>query len=89
MEHWKILVTGEVQGVYFRASARDEAIKFGLKGFVRNEPDGSVYIEAQGEVDGLENFIAWCYEGPPDATIELVEIEKGELMNFTEFIIGH
>src|SRR5258706_2006965 len=68
-KHISINVTGKVQGVFFRASAREKAEELGVKGFVRNEPDGSVYIEAEAEEIILEQFLDWCREGPPRARI--------------------
>ena len=56
MKHLKISITGRVQGVFFRDSARMEANRLGVAGFARNEPDGSVYIEAEGEKDALDEF---------------------------------
>ena len=70
--HYSIRVTGKVQGVFYRASARAEAERLGLKGFVRNESDGSVYAEAEGEAEALELFLAWCRRGPPHARVDAV-----------------
>jgi acylphosphatase len=69
----RIRVHGWVQGVFFRASARDEARRLGLAGFARNEPDGSVLIEAEGEAEAVDRFVAWCRHGPPDARVSSVE----------------
>jgi acylphosphatase len=71
--HIKIRVTGFVQGVSFRSSAKQEAKKLGLTGFARNEHDGSVYIEAEGPHDQLQKLVAWCQEGSPDAQVKSVE----------------
>ncbi len=59
-----IRVFGRVQGVFFRASARDESRRLGVAGFARNEPDGSVSLEAEGEESAVERFVIWCHEGP-------------------------
>lgn len=66
-------VYGKVQGVGFRFYTQKEALELGLKGFVQNKPDGSVYIEAEGESDKLERFILWCEEGPSWARVTKVE----------------
>ena len=76
-----------VQGVFYRASARDEAKKYGIKGYARNQADGTVYIEAEGEEDKLELFIAWCKRGPARAVVSNVEVSEGELKNFSAFEI--
>lgn len=81
MKHLNIRVTGRVQGVYFRASTRDIATKLKLRGFVRNEPDGSVYIEAEGSEEALDEFVAWCHHGPPAAIVKNVEVQEGPIQN--------
>lgn len=85
--HYAIRVTGLVQGVGFRASARFEAGRLGLRGFVRNEPDGSVYAEAEGEREPLDRFVAWCRRGPPHARVENVVKEELESQGFSGFRI--
>ncbi|MCS6973518.1 MAG: acylphosphatase [Cyclobacteriaceae bacterium] len=86
-KHFAIRVTGKVQGVYYRASAAEQARKLGITGFVRNEPDGSVYLEAEGEEQALQQLIAWCHQGPPRARVDKVLVEEKELINFTNFEI--
>lgn len=68
-------VSGRVQGVAFRVSARHEATPLGLTGWVRNEPDGRVLLEAQGERDRVDAFLDWCRQGPPGARVTSVEVE--------------
>jgi acylphosphatase len=87
MKSIKIIVCGKVQGVFYRASARDTARQLGIKGYVRNEPDGSVRILAQGGEEELEKFVTWCRKGPPRAQVENVLTEVNDLMNFTSFEI--
>lgn len=86
-EHVSILISGKVQGVFFRASAKEKADELGIAGFVRNQPDGSVYIEAEGDEDQLRNYQAWCQTGPRRAQVESVRTEEGELQNFSRFSI--
>ena len=86
-KHISIKVTGRVQGVFYRASTHDEAQRLGLKGFVKNEPDGSVYIEAEGEEAVLDALVAWCRQGPPAARVSNVEIHEGTWKGFTEFAV--
>jgi len=60
MKHLNLKVLGRVQGVGFRYSALRAARSYGIKGFVRNEPDGSVYMEVEGEEMNLGLFLDWC-----------------------------
>lgn len=69
MKAYVIRVSGKVQGVFFRASAQETARRLGVSGIVRNEPDGSVYIEAEGDASVLNQFIAWCRHGPARAEV--------------------
>lgn len=84
-----IKVHGRVQGVFFRASTRDKARELGLTGFVRNEKDGSVYIEVSGEVKILEEFLAWCKLGPKNAVVEDLKFSKAPDQKFPSFEIRH
>lgn len=65
-----VWVSGRVQGVFFRASARDKAVGLGLAGWVRNLPDGRVEILAEGEPRRIAEFLDWCRTGPPRARVE-------------------
>ncbi len=87
IKHLNIHVYGCVQGVFYRASAKETADKLGVKGFARNEKDGSVYIEAEGDEDILKEFIHWCYEGPERASVERISTEDADMKNFTKFTI--
>ncbi|KTD16112.1 acylphosphatase [Legionella jordanis] len=62
-------ISGKVQGVWFRASAQDEALKLGITGWARNLPDGRVEILACGDQQHLEQFEAWLKKGPPRAEV--------------------
>ena len=68
-----ITVTGRVQGVGFRFTTRSVANSFGLTGYVKNLPDGSVYIEAQGSRVQVESLMEWCRKGPDRAVVESVD----------------
>jgi acylphosphatase len=85
MKHLDILVTGRVQGVFFRVSTRDQANALGVVGTVRNEPDGSVFIEAEGEPRVLEAFVDWCREGPPAAVVKRVAATEGAVRGYRDF----
>jgi len=84
-KHFSIQVWGRVQGVLFRDSARRKAQHLGITGFVRNEPDGSVYLEAEGEENALKDFTSWCGRGSLFAQVERVETREGELKGYTSF----
>ena len=71
--HLRVRVYGEVQGVFFRASAADMARSLGVAGFARNEQDGTVTVEVEGAPDAVERLRAWCETGPPQARVERVE----------------
>jgi acylphosphatase len=82
-----LLITGKVQGVSFRDYAKKKARELGLAGFVRNEPDGSVRVEAEGEEKDVEEFIRWCREGSPEAEAADVKITRQPLHDFQGFEI--
>ena len=82
-----IRVKGKVQGVYFRYHTLQKANEIGLKGFVRNEPDGSVYIEAEGEEFKVFELEKWCHNGPPAASVKEVVIEDSPIQNYMSFEI--
>jgi len=77
LKAYKIIVRGVVQGVLFRASARNEAEEFGLKGYVKNLPEGNALeIVVTGEADEIEKFIRWCRLGPDFAKVDEVEVNQ-------------
>ena len=78
-------MSGKVQGVFFRASTKEKAEELGITGFVRNERDGSVYIEAQGEEDVLEDFLHWCKRGPQHARVDAINIAEIKGGDFEAF----
>lgn len=71
-----IRISGRVQGVFFRASTKDAADRLSVHGIVRNELDGSVYIEAEGNDDDLLRFTDWCRKGPPHARVDKINLEE-------------
>lgn len=84
-KHLDIKVKGKVQGVSFRATTKAVADQLGVKGFIKNEADGSVYIEAEGDTVLIESFLEWCQEGPDRARVEHVESNEVELKNYRNF----
>lgn len=85
MKHLNITVSGKVQGVFFRASVKAVADQLGVKGFVKNQKDGSVYIEAEGDEFSLDAFLEFCNEGPEKAIVEKVEVVESDLKNYRNF----
>lgn len=87
MQHYNILVNGLVQGVYFRTSAVAEAEKLGLKGYVRNLDD-YVFVEAEGPESALDKLVKWCEQGPENARVERVSVDKTTILKgYKEFSI--
>jgi acylphosphatase len=87
MKHINIRITGKVQGVSFRATTKAVADQMGIRGIIRNEADGSVYLEAEGDDVSLEVFLEWCHEGSDRSRIENVEVVPAELKNYQNFEI--
>lgn len=69
-----ILVTGRVQGVFYRSSAMQEAQRLGIHGFIQNVPDGAVEAVVEGPEAAVEQFIVWCRSGPPSAQVADVKV---------------
>lgn len=86
-KHFSLRISGLVQGVWFRASTKQNADTLCITGLVRNEPDGSVYVEAEGEEEDLLSFAAWCQHGPASARVDKCDIREGSLKGFREFTI--
>lgn len=76
---------GIVQGVFFRASTKEEADYLMIKGWVRNEPDGSVLIHAEGGEDELKRFLKWCSHGPIMARVSEVRSKEKADEGFSDF----
>ncbi len=82
----RLIIEGRVQGVFFRASTRATAVSLGIVGWVRNLPDGSVEVMAEGDSGSVEELIDWCHHGPPGAFVTAVHLERqtatGEFNSF-------
>jgi acylphosphatase len=85
MVYKRIIVRGEVQGVFFRASTKAKADALGLRGEVRNLADESVEVLVAGEEDKVERLIEWCHAGPPRAEVTEVEVKDMEARDFDGF----
>lgn len=88
IKNFHIIVSGKVQGVGYRLSALKQASIFNITGYVKNNYcDGSVIIEAEGEVANLEDFISWCKKGPSMARVQSLSVQEIQLKGYTEFQI--
>lgn len=86
MKRLIIKIHGKVQGVFFRASAREKAEQLGIKGWSMNNSDGTVSIEAEGQREALEKFLDWCYTGPDRAEVDKIDFSwTDELKNYDVF----
>jgi len=74
----RVIVQGSVQGVFFRAEARNRARSLGLAGWVRNVPDGTVEAVFEGEDEPVESMVEWCNRGPAGARVEDVDVDWSE-----------
>lgn len=89
LKNLKVTIYGRVQGVGFRDAAYWKARKMHVAGFVMNEPDGSVYVEAEADEPTLNAFLTWCRRGPWTANVERVEVTWSDAGGkFTGFRIG-
>jgi acylphosphatase len=80
-------ISGRVQNVGFRYHTRKKAQELNISGFVKNQPDGSVYAEATAEEEQLDQFIIWCHKGPTWARVDKVKIQEMPLQEFSGFSI--
>lgn len=83
----RVVITGSVQGVFFRMETKREADRLGVCGWVSNRADGSVEAVLEGDAAGVDAMLAWCRQGPPLAAVAQVEVERegyrGEFSAFT------
>jgi len=84
-----LVISGRVQGVFYRASAQQEAMRLGLVGEVRNLPDGQVEAIVEGPKERVEEFIDWCRQGPPSADVENVRVRWSKALGeFRTFMVA-
>jgi acylphosphatase len=89
MKHLNIIITGRVQGVFFRANTEEKANELGITGYVKNEPDGSVFIEAHGPDENMETFLAWCRKGDRPAVVENIEVSEANAQLYHDFTVRY
>lgn len=87
MQSVTIIVEGLVQGVFYRQTTKAKALEAGITGEVRNKSDGTVHIVATGTEEQLKHLIEWCHQGPDQAVVTQVRVEKIPLRNFNGFNI--
>ena len=89
VKNFQLTITGRVQGVGFRYTAVQKAREHHINGYVKNQYDGSVLIEAEGEETDLDHFVLWCHRGPFSARVENVIQIAGNIKNYTSFSVKH
>jgi acylphosphatase len=82
-----LIIKGRVQGVFYRASAKEKARELGIRGWIKNTPEGNVEIIATGPQPKLDAFSGWCRKGPPEAIVTHVEMNTVEEEVFPDFRI--
>ena len=87
METVHLVIKGKVQGVYYRASAKEKANELGIKGWIKNAPGGQVEVMAAGNKEELEKFIGWCRRGPKHAEVSDIIVTTREEQDFSDFTI--
>lgn len=83
----QILVSGKVQGVFFRISTQEKAVELGITGWVKNQVNGQVEIHAEGIEETIEMLIIWCRIGPKNAVVTGVSVKEVPLRNVDSFTI--
>ena len=84
----RFIISGRVQGVFFRASTREQALRLGLRGHARNLPDGRVEVLAVGTDDAIQQLEQWLQHGPPSARVDHVERSSTEADAGDGFSLG-
>ena len=84
----RVIVSGRVQGVFFRDSCKQMAQRLGVNGWVRNRADGTVELAAEGRRDDVEALLAWCRSGPPRAEVTGLELHDEDPRGETSFRVA-
>lgn len=87
IKNLRVIVSGKVQGVFFRASVKKVADILGVKGFVRNEHNGTVFVEVEGDDEMVNKLIDYCHHGPDTAQVDKVSITMGVIVGYDSFDI--
>ncbi|MFE6743443.1 acylphosphatase [Streptomyces tubercidicus] len=83
----RMVVSGDVHGVFFRDTCRRKADELGVSGWVRNLADGTVEAVCEGEPESVQELVDWAHEGPPLATVDAVSVREEEPEGLTGFEI--
>ena len=83
----QVKVFGRVQGVFFRQSTFQKALELEIKGWVKNEPDGTVQVEIEGNQTAVLEMERWLKSGPPLAKVENIKVTDGEEKGYQDFLI--
>lgn len=87
MKRIHVVISGRVQGIFFRHNTKKIADKLNIKGWVKNNWDGTVEAVFEGENDSVDKIVNWCHKGPIGAKVEKVDIKeekyKGEFKEFS------
>lgn len=87
-KRFRVIISGRVQGVYFRANTKRQALSLGLSGWVKNRPDGRVETVFEGDSDTVDAMLAWCKTGHPPARVDRVDFSEEDADgSFTDFKI--
>jgi len=81
----KIIVSGQVQGVFYRDHTVTKAKELDLKGYVKNLPDGTVEILVQGDIKKIKMLSQWCHEGSPHSKVTNVYMDETDTEDFADF----
>lgn len=87
MKTFHLIISGKVQGVFFRATAKKVAEKFGIKGWIKNTEKGLVEAIITGETSVTDTFISWCRSGPEGAKVEEVIVTQKGYLEFETFTV--
>ena len=85
----RVIISGRVQGVWFRASTKEKAKELCLTGWVRNTLNGDVEAVFEGEEEIVKKIITWCHSGPPMAKVKNVIVKKQQAIGFNDFLIKY
>jgi acylphosphatase len=86
-KHLNITVQGRVQGVSYRYTTKAVADQLGVRGFIKNNPDGSVYLEAEADEWNMQLFLDWCNDGPTGAIVSSITTDEADFKNYRNFEI--
>jgi len=85
---FQVHLSGIVQGVFFRASAQQQAIEYGISGYARNLADGDVELMVCGLQEDVDTMLAWLKHGPENAEVNDIQVKQVPLQEFNHFSIG-